>query len=213
MATYASSLGSRRGWLSQRRRWADETIFCALVAREWRWRGCSVATVALGRSYDPQFWRQHEAAPGVWITSTHADRALHALEERIRRAEQAVEALAAAENAETPQSSTGDAAAPRGTPAARRTLDFARDAYASALARRGSGDHPECLRAEARLLEAAIAVWAGESSAHRAASIRHDLRVAALRRRWEAAERSERATAAQRALAFRRLVEAVSAAS
>jgi hypothetical protein len=212
MATYAPSLGSRRGWLAERRRWPDETIFCALVAREWRWRGCSVATVALGRSYDPQFWRQHESAPGVWITDTHADRVLHALEERIRRAEQAVEALAAAENAETPQG-TGDSAAPRGTPAARRTLDFARDAYASALARRGSVDHPECLRAEARLLEAAIAVWAGESSARSAASIRHDLRVAALRRRWEAAERSERATAAQRAMAFRRLVEAVSAAS
>jgi hypothetical protein len=149
----------------------------------------------------------------VWITDTHADRALHALEERIRRAEQVVEALAAAEeNAEPPQGKD-DCAAPRGTPAARRTLDFARDAYASALLRRGSVDHPECLRAEARVLEAAIAVWAGESSARWAASIRQDLRVAALRRRWEAAERSERATAAQRALAFRRLVEAVSAAS
>lgn len=215
MATYASSHRARRGWLPQRRKWTDETILCALVAREWRWRGCSVAEVALGLPYDPQFWRYHESAPGVWITDAHADRALHALEERIRHAEEAVAALAALEEIDGAEA-VGDALRAPETTARLRGLAFAREAYASALARRESADHPECLRAEARLLEAHIALLEDVPSTRLArgphADACHDLRVAALRRRWDAAERSERATKAERAQAFRLLVEAASAA-
>lgn len=173
-----------------------------------------MADVALGLPYDPQFWRYHESAPGVWITDAHADRALHALEERIRHAEEAVAALAEDEEIDDAEEIEDPLGGPE-TTARLRGIAFARDAYASALTRRGSADHPECLRAEARLLEAHIALLedvpnAPARSPH--ADARHDLRVAALRRRWDAAERSERATKAERALAFRLLVEAASAA-
>ena len=215
MVTYASSHRARRGWAPQRRKWTDETILCALVAREWRWRGCSVAEVALGLPYDPQFWRYHESAPGVWITDAHADRALRALEERIRHAEEAVAALAADEERDDAEEIEDPLGAPE-TTARLRGIAFARDAYASALTRRRSADHPECLRAEARLLEAHIALLEDVPNTQLArsphADARHDLRVAALRRRWDAAERSQRATKAERALAFRLLVEAASAA-
>jgi hypothetical protein len=174
------------------------TILGALVAREWRWRGCSVAELALSRAHCPQLWWLLESASGVWITDERAARALRALEQRVRNAELAVSSL---------QDHQDDAA-----PA--RRVRFAQAIYASALAHWGSAEHPECLRAAARLLEAEVADWkerhpSGEEDLH--TDLCDDLRIAALRRRWEAAERSERATAEQRALAFRRLVEAASA--
>jgi hypothetical protein len=173
-----------------------ETILCALVAREWRWRGRSVAEVALGPSGGPQRWRLRTSACGVWMTDEQVARTLRMLEERVRAGERAVRALAAAQEAREPR--------PRVIAPMPGSVAFAREAYASALARWRSGEHAECLRAQARLLEAHIALPHCEDRA--------DLRIAALRRRWEAAERSERASAEVRALAFARLVQAASAA-
>ncbi|MGD0197320.1 MAG: hypothetical protein ABSC56_05365 [Solirubrobacteraceae bacterium] len=165
----------------------NESILCTLVAREWRWRGRSAVELALGPRPE---WRR-ESACGAWITEERAGQRLRALEERLREAERTVHDCTPIEAVPTPR------------------LRYALVAHASALARRGSRDHPECLRAEARVLEAEAAVreQLGSGSAQ---TVVADLRIAALRRRWEAVERSERATAAQRALAFSRLVEAVS---
>jgi hypothetical protein len=104
-------------------------------------------------------------------------------------------------------------------PCTRRTgtelgrVAFAREIYASALEHWRSVDHPECLRAQARLLEAHIAESQRRAPDPSAPDPeRDDLRIAALRRRWEVAERTERATAQERALAFRTLVQAATGA-
>jgi hypothetical protein len=192
----------------------DDAILCALVAREWRWRGCSVAGDALGRSSEPQIWRLRDSSRGVWLDDAQAARALRELEYRIEDAERAVRALRTAFAAVPPPR----LADPLGTPhraSCLRRLRVAQDSYASALARLGSADHPECLRGEARLLEAQIVAWEHHSPSLPDGSPwpdqRDALRLVALRRRWEAAERSNRASPDQRALAFRALAEAAHA--
>jgi hypothetical protein len=125
------------------------------------------------------------SATGAWITEQRAGRTMRALEQRLRAAERAVHARARIEEPIPPR------------------LRYALAAHAAAAARCQSRDHPECLRAEARVLEA-------ESAARQQMAPPNeilDLRIAALRRRWEAAERSPRMTASDRMQAFRRLVE------
>jgi len=160
----------------------NENILCTLVAREWRWRGRTAVELALGPR--PAWLR--ESAFGAWMTEERASRTLQALEERLRQAERTVHDRGRIEEPLTPR------------------LRYALSAYASALRRCARRDHPECLRAEARVLEAEAATRIGTVPAREL----HDLRLAALRRRWEAAERSERVSAGQRAIAFSRLVEA-----
>jgi hypothetical protein len=167
------------GWEARQ---LNESILCALVAREWQWRGDSVVELALG----PRPSWLGGSPKSAWITEHRAGRTMRALEERLRQAERTVHARGWIDEAGTPR------------------LRYALAVHASALARRVSRDHPECLRAEARVLEADAA--AREQSAP--PDEIHDLRIAALRRRWEAAERSTRIGAAERMQAFRRLVEA-----
>jgi hypothetical protein len=192
----------------------DEAVLCALVAREWRWRRSSVAEVALAPFAGTQRWQVPASAQGVWITEGQLARSLRAVEERITRAERAAHALLDRDESADSEPSHNVLVGRRGAGAAGRVA-FAREAYASARARWRSADHPECLRAQARLLEAHLAESEshaqepGGEGARREA--REDLRIAALRRRWEAAERSGRASAQERALAFRRLVQAASA--
>jgi hypothetical protein len=189
----------------------DEAVLCALVAREWRWRRSSVAEVALAPFAGSQRWQVPTSAPGVWITNGQVARSLRVVEERIVRAERAAHALLAQEEIGADETSHGVVVGRRGAVATGRVA-FAREAYASARARWRSADHPECLRAQARLLEAHVAE--SESRTQEPAdwsAAREDLRIAALRRRWEAAERSGRVGAQERALAFRRLVQAASA--
>jgi hypothetical protein len=163
----------------------NESILCALVAREWQWRGHSVVELALGPR---PAWRQG-SAKSAWMTEQRAEQTMRALEERLRQAERTVHARARLAEPLTPR------------------LRYALAVHASALARCPCRDHPDCLRAEARVLEADAA--AREQSAPPDEIL--DLRIAALRRRWEAAERSPRIGAAERMQAFRRLVEAAAA--
>lgn len=163
----------------------NESILCALVAREWQWRGHSVVELALGPR---PAWRQG-SAKSAWMTEQRAEQTMRALEERLRQAERTVHARAQVAEPLTP------------------LLRYALAVHASALARCPSHDHPDSLRAEARVLEADAALL--EQSAPPEEVL--DLRIAALRRRWEAAERSPRIGAAERMQAFRRLVEAAAA--
>jgi hypothetical protein len=164
----------------------NESILCALVAREWQWRGHSVVELALG----PRPAWLPGSATGAWITEQRAGRTMRALEQRLRAAERTVHAPARIDEPITPR------------------LRYALAAHAAAEARCQSRDHPECLRAEARVLEAELA--ARQQMAPPDEIL--DLRIAALRRRWEAAERSPRTTASERMQAFRRLVEVATAA-
>jgi len=165
-----------------RARQLNEGILCALVAREWQWRGHSVVELALG----PRPAWLPGSATGAWMTEQRAGRTLRALEERLRQAERTVHARSRFTEPMTPR------------------LRSALAAHASALGRNQNRDHPECLRAEARVLEAEAAAAAATSPPDEIA----DLRIASLRRRWEAAERSPRMTAAERIQAFRSLVQA-----
>jgi hypothetical protein len=164
----------------------NDGILCALVAREWQWRGHSVVEVAIG----PRPSWLPGSATGAWMTERRAGRTLRALEQRLRQAERTVHT----------RSQLAEPLTPR--------LHYALAAHASALARCQSRDHPECLRAEARVLEAEAVSRAPIAPPDEIA----DLRLAALRRRWEAAERSPRTSAHERTQAFRRLVQATSGA-
>jgi hypothetical protein len=178
--THATSAQAETvGWEARQ---LNESILCALVAREWQWRGNSVVELAFG----PRPTWLADSPKSAWTTEQRAGRTLRALEERLRQAERTVHARGRIEEPLTPR------------------LRYALAVHASALARRLNRDHPECLRAEARVLEADSA--AREQTAP--PDEIHDLRIAALRRRWEAAERSTRIGAAERMQAFRRLVEA-----
>lgn len=169
-----------------RARQLNESILCALVAREWQWRGHSVVELALG----PRPAWLPGSATGAWMTEQRAGRTLRALEERLRQAERTVHTRSHLEEPLTPR------------------LRYALAVHASALACCQNRDHPECLRAEARVLEAEAASRAPSAPPDEIM----DLRLAALRRRWEAAERSPRMTAFERMQAFRRLVQASNAA-
>jgi hypothetical protein len=182
-AISGSNDSGARTWEARR---LNEDILCTLVAREWAWRGRSVLELALG---PPPAWLR-ESPSGSWITQARAGRVLRALDERLRQAECAVHRRT-----------------PLDEPLPAR-VRYAIAVHASALARRGRPDHPECLWAEARVLEAEAAAResiAASIGALPPADLEH-LRIAALRRRWEAAERSERASSTDRVVAFRRLL-------
>ena len=66
----------------------NESILCALVAREWQWRGHSVVELAFG----PRPAWLPGPATAAWITEQRAGRSMRALEQRLRAAERTVHA-------------------------------------------------------------------------------------------------------------------------
>jgi hypothetical protein len=184
-AISGSNDSSTAAWEARR---LNEDILCTLVAREWAWRGRSAVELALG----PRPAWLPDSPSGAWITEARAGRVLRALDERLRQAERAVHGRTPLEEPPPPR------------------VRYALAVHASALARRGNRDHPECLRAEARVLEAEAAARenvAASAGTPPPAEVQ-DLRIAALRRRWEAAERSDRASSTQRVVAFAGLLQA-----